>query len=265
MYVEAFVEECLDTSIAAAWLVLPNDVLLDGVSALHGLGVEVGAPRPLRFVSAHPHQVRRPGIHVRRVQRLPAADVEGGRVSAPVAFATAARELDLVDLVAAGDWLLRLGLTTWGELVAVPATYRGAGAALARRAAGLVRERVDSPRETRLRLCLVLAGLPDPEVNPVLTVRGRVVGRVDLLLRRWRVVLEYEGDQHRTDARQWNADIGRHEQLGDEWRLIRVTSQRMDHPRAVVSQVVRALRAGGWDGPDPTFSEEWHRLFPTAR
>ena len=100
----------------------------------------------------------------------------------------------------------------------------------------------------------------------MITVGGRRVGRVDLLLRRWRVVLEYEGDQHRTDRRQWNVDIDRHEQLGGgEWTLVRVTSQRMDHPRAVVGSVVRALRTHGWDGPDPVFSEEWHRLFPTAR
>ena len=53
------------------------------------------------------------------------------------------------------------------------------------RAAALVRERVDSPRESRLRLCLVLAGLPEPEVNPVVTVDGRRVGRVDLLVDGW--------------------------------------------------------------------------------
>ena len=265
VYVESFLEADPALDVAAARLVLPRDVLVDGVSALHALGVEVGDPRPLRFVSTHPHQVRRPGVRVRRVAALP--PTTDGRVVAPAhAFVAASADLDLVGLVAAGDWLVRLGLASWAELVGVTSVSRGRHVRLARRAASLVRERVDSPQETRLRLCLVLAGVPEPEVNPVITVDGRRVGRVDLLLRRWRVVLEYEGDQHRTDRRQWNVDIVRHEQLGEgEWTLVRVTGQRMQHPRSVVTSVVRALRAHGWAGPEPIFDPEWHRLFPTAR
>lgn len=266
VYAEAHLEPDVATSIAAARLVLPADALVDSVSALQSMGVDLGPERPLRFVSAHPHQVRRPGLRVRRALALPRTDPTGSSVSAAVAFVVAAQELDLVELVAAGDWLVRLRRTSWTELVEEAARSRLRHALLARRAAGLVRERVDSPQETRLRLCLVLAGLPEPEVNPVITVGGRRLGRVDLLLRRWRVVIEYEGDQHRTDPRQWNVDIGRHEQLNEgEWHLVRVTSSRMEHPRAVVAQVVRALRASGWDGPDPVFDAEWHRLFPTAR
>ena len=266
VYAEAYLEPDAATSIAAARLVLPGDALVDGLTALQVMGVDLGPDRPLRFVTAHPHQVRRPGLRVRRVGALPAADPSGGSVSAATAFVAAARDLDLVELVAAGDWLVRLRRTSWTELVEAAAMFRGRHAQLARRAAALVRERVDSPQETRLQLCLVLAGLPEPEVNPVITVGGRRLGRVDLLLRRWRVVVEYEGDQHRTDTRQWNVDIGRHEQLNEgEWFLVRITKDRMEHPRTVVAQVVRALRAGGWEGPEPVFDAEWHRLFPTAR
>ena len=46
----------------------------------------------------------------------------------------------------------------------------GRGCRLARRAASLAREGVDSPQETRLRLLLVLAGLPEPRVNVI--IRG---------------------------------------------------------------------------------------------
>ena len=117
-----------------------------------------------------------------------------------------------------------------------------------------------------MRLCLVLAGLPEPEVNPIVFAGGRAVGRVDLFLGRWRVAIEYEGDQHRTDPRQWNVDIRRQEQLtADGCAIVRVTAQRMKHPRAVVHLVVSALRRAAWDGPDPVFGEEWHRLFPSAR
>ena len=41
------------------------------------------------------------------------------------------------------------------------------GTRLALRAAGLVREGVDSPMETRVRLLIVLAGLPEPSVNHI--------------------------------------------------------------------------------------------------
>ena len=103
-------------------------------------------------------------------------------------------------------------------------------------------------------------------MNPVVTIGRRRLGRVDLLLRRWRLALEYEGDQHRTDKRQWNVDIARHALLhAGGWELVRVTGQRLEHPRAVVGEVVRALRASGWEGPEPDFDAEWHRLFPTAR
>jgi hypothetical protein len=65
----------------------------------------VGAEEPLRLVTAHPHQVRRPGARVRR--SAAALVAEAG--DAETAFLSAAGELDLVDLVAAGDWLVRLG------------------------------------------------------------------------------------------------------------------------------------------------------------
>lgn len=266
VYVEARLEPSVAVSVAAARLVLPTDALLDGVSALHALGVDVGDPRPLRFVSTHRHQVRRPGIRVRRVRSLPPVDAHGSCVTAEAAFVDAAWELDLVDTVAAGDRLVRLGRSTPTRLVEAAAAHRGRGAVDARRAAGLVRERVDSVQETRLRLCLVLAGLPEPQVNPVVFCGGRAVGRVDLFLPRWRIAIEYEGDQHRTDPRQWNVDIRRHEQLtADGCPVVRVTARRMSHPRAVVHLVVAALRGAAWQGPDPVFDEEWHRLFPSAR
>lgn len=266
VYVGASLAPSLELSVAAARLVLPVDAVPDGVTALHLLGVEVGDPLPLRFVSAHPHQVRRAGIRVRRVRSRPPTDVEGYRVTAEDAFLDAAQELDLVELVSAGDWLVRLGRSTVARLRESAAARRGRGSVLARRAAELVRDRVDSVQETRLRLCLVLAGLPEPQVNPVVFAGGRAVGRVDLFLGRYRIAIEYEGDQHRTDPRQWNIDIRRQEQLSaDRCPVVRVTSQRMRHPRAVVSLVVAALRDAGWDGPDPVFDEEWHRLFPSAR
>jgi hypothetical protein len=88
------------------------------------------------------------------------------------------------------------------------------------------------------------------------------VGRADLVYIGLKVILEYEGDQHRTDVRQWNRDIERQEQLVAEgWIVVRITAERMSRPRSVVARVLQALRAAGYAGPDPVFTPEWLSLF----
>lgn len=268
VYVVADDEVSEATRIRAALRVLPSGTLADGVSALRLRGVDLGEAAPLRFVTSHPHPVRRPEVRVRRASVTPRGVLvcQVPALGPEDAFVSAALELDLVDLVAAGDWLVRLGHTTPADLLAAGADARGRGARSARRAASLVRERVDSVRETELRLAIVLAGLPEPETNPVVLARGRRVGRVDLFLWAYRTVIEYEGDQHRTDRAQWNRDIYRQEQLvGDGNSLVRVTAERMRSPRAVVLTVYDAIVKGGYRGPAPTFDPEWRRLFATVR
>jgi hypothetical protein len=166
--------------------------------------------------------------------------------------------------VTAGDHLHHGQVTTGGVLAAVGG-YRGRGALRARRAAGLVGRGVDSPRESELRLCLVLAGLPEPACNPLIGGPRLPVGRADLVYLELRVVLEYEGDQHRTDVRQWNRDIERQEQLSAEgWIVVRTTAERMSRPRSVVARVLQALRQAGYAGPDRVFTPDWLSLFPST-
>ncbi len=91
----------------------------------------------------------------------------------PSAFAShfsAARHLRLP--VPHADALVRLGLATERELRARAENSHERGAIRARTAAALVRRGVDSPMETRLRLLIVLAGLPEPEVNRILRDAG---------------------------------------------------------------------------------------------
>jgi hypothetical protein len=78
----------------------------------------------------------------------------------------------------------------------------------------------------------------------------------------YRLIIEYEGDQHRTDRNQWNRDIDRQEDFArDKWALIRVTSERARWPRQLVRAVHKALKANGYDGPPPEFGELWIGLF----
>lgn len=174
--------------------------------------------------------------------------------------------LDLLDAVAAGDWLVRLGLITASSLLASTAAHRGRGCRLARAAAALVRSRVDSPRETRLRLCLVLAGLPEPVCNLRIGGAERAIARVDLALPEYGVVLEYEGDHHRTGRTQWEHDVRRYEDLtAAGFVVIRVTSHRFRNPREVVSTTYKRLVEGGYAGPPPRFDGAWREHFePSA-
>ena len=245
--------------ISGALLTLPPPTLVTGVSGLRLLGVMVGSPDPLHFVTTHPRQVRRHGLRVARVASLPPH--HGSVVIAEHCWVVAARELTMLDLVTAGDWLVRAKLTTLTALKAYVQASSIRGVGPARSAIELVRERVDSVRETWLRLCLVVAGLPTPQCNP--TVSGvRAYGRVDLVYLEYRVLIEYEGDQHRDDKRQWNRDIERYDDFASaNFVIIRITAERARYPRLVVRRVYEALRDGGYRGPEPLFDQRWMALF----
>ena len=58
----------------------------------------------------------------------------------------------------------------------------------------LVRPGSESPKETELRLLLIRGGLPEPELNvDVVGKNGRFIGRGDLVYRRHKVLVEYDG------------------------------------------------------------------------
>jgi hypothetical protein len=77
----------------------------------------------------------------------------------------AAVGVPLVDLVVAADGMIKDRHTTPYRLIQAAEGWHGRGCRTARRAALLARDGVDSPTETRLRLLIVLAGLPEPQVN----------------------------------------------------------------------------------------------------
>ena len=63
------------------------------------------------------------------------------------------------------DWLIHRHLVTLDGLQRFVDTVHAHGVKQARRAMIFVRERVESPRETVVRLMIVLARLPEPEPN----------------------------------------------------------------------------------------------------
>lgn len=250
--------------VGAHLATLDPRVLVDGLSALQLYGVDVGSPHPIRLCAPADHDVRRTGVRLRRVTAVPPS---AGRVLTPVAaWAAAAYELDLVELVVAGDWLVRLRRTTPEELQAYAAGLRGRHCRTVRRAADLVRAKVDSRPESRLRMCLVLAGLPEPICNLPLGDEHFFIAQPDLTYPVHKLALEYEGDQHRTDPRQWDRDIERTRLLSREGFVVeRVTRQRLRRPRQLVTEIHAALVAAGYSGPSPVFSPAWCAHFEPGR
>lgn len=100
--------------------------------------------------------------------------------------------------------------------------------------------------ETRSRLIIVDAGLPEPDLNHIIRAPdGEFVACVDLAYPRARVALEYEGEHHLTDPRQWATDIARYEALaGLGWFVLRITKHDVfDGRSALVRRVRTALAA----------------------
>ena len=179
-------------------------------------------------------------------------------------FVDLAGDLDLVDLVVLGDSLVRAGVLTPEEVAATAAAHTGRQARRARRAAAYVRGGVDSPMESRLRMLLVLAGLPEPLVNHALRDKttGRVRYRLDLSYPQWRIAVEYDGRQHAENTAQWRSDVQRREDLdADGWRLVVVLSGDVYRsPARTLERVASAARAQGVSLR--LRGDEWRRYFP---
>lgn len=194
-----------------------------------------------------------PGVtgHRIRAERVRLAFVSGmPAVSASDSWCQLATTLTHDDLVAAGDRVLGWPrpLATTEELDAAIARHRGGRGTAARDAARLdIRPGSASRRETRLRLRVMRAGFPEPELNtPIELPDGRVT-HGDLVFREFRVLLEYDGEQHRADDEQFHRDVERLNDLAaDGWIVIRV-GRRLPPARAL-DQLERALRGRGWRG-----------------
>ena len=132
------------------------------------------------------------------------------------------RRLSRVEHLVLADQALRLGLGRFDELA----------------------EPAESPMETRLRWLLVQAGLPRPQVQHNLHDHcGRFVGRADLYYPESRLVIEYDGINHRDrlaeDDRRQNAI------LGAGCHLLRFTASDLAQRANEVIALVRAGLSSG--------------------
>ncbi len=213
VYVAAAVPITLAVRARAALLLEPAGVLshhsaavLLGACAPETDDVHLTVQRERRAV-----RTRVAGLVVHEKQQQ-ALRFHGGLpvTTAPWTFLDLAAHLELTELVAAGDSLVRRAGATPDQLAELAEATTCRGVRRARAAAELVRSGVDSPMESRLRMLLVLAGLPEPVVGTdVHFAGGGWLAKPDLHYPAQKIAIEYDGRHHLDDPRQWRRDIAR--------------------------------------------------------
>lgn len=255
--------------VAAALLIHPATAFASHTSAARVYGVPLPDGLVDEHVSVARPQDRRPREGLRPHLARPGVRVirrHGLRVSAPEqVFVELAGTLNLVDLVVVGDYLAYKKWVTPEQLIACA---DASGHPLARRAARLVRREVESPMESRLRMLIVLAGLPEPEVNfKILRPDGSIRYRFDLSWPDLRLAVEYDGRQHRADNKQWDHDLERDEWLDDvKWKRVPVFSWGIyKRPDQTLARVLKRLRERGCPDLPRRLDDEWRLYFPVKR
>ncbi|OBH43603.1 hypothetical protein A5690_21205 [Mycobacterium intracellulare] len=242
VYVDPSTELTATTRACAAWLWSRRRGIVAGrsASALHGAKwVDHRAPAQLLY------QHRRPPAGIDTWSDSLSEDeiqtIAGLRATTPARTALdLACRYPVERAVAAIDALARATDLELSEVDSLGERYRGRrGIARARVALPLVDKGAESPRETWLRLLLIRAGFPRPQTQIPVYEYGALIACLDMGWRDIKLAVEYEGDHHRTDQRQFNKDIRRAETLGEiGWTVVRVTAA--DTAGGVIARVSAA-------------------------
>jgi Protein of unknown function (DUF559) len=248
---DVYVAHCtplsLRTRSEAAWLWSGRRGVLAGLAAaaLHGSSW-IDDDEPIELIWRNQHA---PAGVVTRNERL--GDDELTRAAGLSVTTPSRTAFDLARRLPAGDAVARLDALMRARPFSIEDVLllakRHPGARGVRRLAAVL-PRVDpgaaSPKETWLRLVLVDGGLPTPRTQIPVVVGYQTIAVLDMGYERFKVAVEYDGDQHRTNRRQYVRDMRRLkalERLG--WIVIRVIAE--DRPEDVLRRVREELRRRG--------------------
>lgn len=226
--------------------------MLDGFSAAALLGADCARGYAPAEVIVERDVRQHPGLLVRG-GRVAGPDLWGARfcrVTSPLRTAwDLARRLGLVEAVVAVDALARVGVPEAPPFSPADLLQRRVDESGARgcrrldRVIALANPRAESPMETRLRLLLVLAGLPPPAVQHELCdTWGNVVARFDLAYPEVMLAIEYDGLGH---ARRefTNDDRWRDGATGDHgWHTMRFGHDDVERTKSRTVALVRNMR-----------------------
>lgn len=203
-------------------------LLAFGVPVRSPEAVHLAAPLPLRAARGRTvvgHGVGSEFEIVRSPAGLPC-------VRPVAALAQSAALLPVRELVVAMDHLVlpRGHMHRTSPIVSLEALHAevarmsGRGIRKLRVALSLTRIGAESRMETEVRLELAALGFDDLDLQVELRrADGTFIGRFDLVDRARRCIIEYDGEQHRTDRAQYLRDLARVEAAREEgYRLLRV-------------------------------------------
>lgn len=248
VFAPRFVELTVSQRARAAWLWSRRRGVVAGLSASALLGAKwIERTVPAELVHTNRRAPELLVVHSDTLRPGETTSAAGMPVTAAdrTAF-DLGRRLPITAAVQRIDALMNAtGLTTDAVERVIGNHPRANGLTALRRALGLVDAGSESPYETLTRLILVRAGLPAPQTQvPVVDEHGFVVAYLDMGWRERRVGVEYDGAQHWSDPRQRRRDIERLDDLARlGWIIIRVSSDMLRTPAAVVARVRAALDA----------------------
>lgn len=175
-----------------------------------------------------------PAVTLHRAQQRPAELGAAHGISLsplPRIFVEVSAGLSLTEQVCLADQMVRVprqefegrctSLITPEELSrAVAAQRRRPGIVQARQALELVRVGADSPPETLLRLALISAGLPEPQLQIRLDPADPFSPVGDAGYRAQRIVLQYDGEHHFTPEQQAHDQRRNADFEADGWAVV---------------------------------------------
>ena len=242
MYAWAGLADTPELRLEAARSRLPAAAVFSGLTAawLHGLDVvacepiEVTIPKGTGVSALSGLAVRRAAIAAAEVVNL-----RGMRATSILrTLSDLCIRLNAIEAVVIADMALHAGLMSLADLnsLCLSRAHR-VGVANLRRVAHLADPAAESPMETRLRMVLVLDGLPCPQAQVSLhDSRGRFLGRPDLYYPDHRLGVEYDGGTHRVSLAEDNRRQNR--LLAAGIRLLRFTAGDVLHnPDSITTQV----------------------------
>jgi Protein of unknown function (DUF559) len=248
VYLAAGATSSLRARSEAAWLWSGRRGVLAGLAAaaLHGSDW-IGDDEAVELIWRNPHPPAGVITRNQRVETDEVTRVDGLPVttSARTAF-DLSRQLPIGDAVARLDALMRATPFSVEDVLLLAKRHPGArGLRRLRSALPIVDSGAASPKETWLRLLLIDAGLPAPDTQIPVVAQFRTVAVLDMGWERFKVAVEYDGDQHRSSRRQYVRDMRRLKALeACGWIVVRVIAE--DPPDDVVRWVRVALRRRGY-------------------
>ena len=232
--------------LEAAWDRLPAQAAFSGRTAAWLHGIDVAACDPIEAIVPRSAGVSaRAGISLHRAL-LDDRDVivlRGMRTTTmPRTVFDICTRLKLTEAVVVVDAALHDRRVTLGQLLSWADAHTGRkGVTKLRQVLRYAEPKAESAMESRLRMVIVLGGLPRPKAQvSIRDANGRIIGRPDLYYEEARLGIEYDGGTHRhalvEDNRRQN------QLLNAGVRLLRFTSADVGNPGSVVQQVRTALR-----------------------